>query len=124
MATDIVQAEETDASHEGEHHYSDTFTVPIFGEMTLNGGIYTFIFGVLAVLTILEVTIAELLGGGPIWLKGILLLGAAVVKSLLVIAFYMHLKRDNWLFRFVLGVPFFVTLVSVLYLLGVNPTAY
>lgn len=119
-AEEVVEGDDTMV----EHHYSDTFTVPMYGEMTLPGGIYTFIFGVLAVATVLEVLIAELIGSGSVAVKGFLLLGIAFVKALLVIAFYMHLNRDNWLYRFILGIPFAVTLVSVLYLLGLSPTGY
>lgn len=111
-------ADTTDAV---EHHYTDTFTVPFYGEMTLPGGIYTFIFLVLGVLTVIEVLFSDV---SNVTLRVVVLLTFAFVKALLVIAFYMHLSRDNWLFRFVLGVPFFVTLVSVMYLLGVPPSGY
>ena len=104
-----------------EHHYSDTFRVPVIGEMTLPGGIYTFIFGVLAVLTVIEVLISFV---DVVALRVVVLLVIAFSKALLVIAFYMHLNRDNWLFRFVLAVPFFVTLVSVMFLLGLPPQGY
>ena len=111
-----------DETMAGEHHYSDTFTIPVIGEMTLPGGIYTFVFGVLAVLTALEVFTAEVFPNSGIKIAA--LLAAAIAKALLVMAFYMHLSRDNWLFRFVLGVPFFIVLASVLYLLGVPPEGY
>jgi caa(3)-type oxidase subunit IV len=104
-----------------EHHYSDTFTVPVFGQMTLPGGIYTFIFAVLAVLTVIEVLVSFV---NVVSLRVVVLLVIAFAKALLVIAFYMHLNRDNWLFRFVLAVPFFVTLVSVMFLLGLPSTGY
>jgi cytochrome c oxidase subunit IV len=114
---DLVEGDETII----EHHYSDTFAIPYYGNMTLPGGIYTFVFLVLGVLTLIEVLISFV---DIVEVRIVVLLGIAFAKALLVIAFYMHLKRDNWLFRFVLAVPFFVTLVSVLYLLGVPPTGY
>ncbi|MDQ7023936.1 MAG: cytochrome C oxidase subunit IV family protein [Anaerolineae bacterium] len=119
MADEQTPIEET--TQAAEHHYTDTFTVPFYGEMTLAGGVYTFIFGVLAALTVIEVLVSFV---DIAALRIVVLLTFAFAKALLVIAFYMHLNRDNWLFRFVLGVPFFVTLVSVMYLLGVPPSGY
>lgn len=109
-----------DAQHEtlvGEHHHSDTFRVPILGEMTMPGGIYTFVFGLLAVLTVLEVLSAELLPDGALTIA--ILLGAALAKALLVVTFYMHLASDNRIYRVVLLVPLLVVIASVLYLIGV-----
>jgi caa(3)-type oxidase subunit IV len=89
--------------------------------MTLPGGIYTFIFGVLAALTVIEVLLSFV---NLVAVRAPLLLVIAFAKAILVIAFYMHLTRDNWLFRFVLGVPFIVTLISVMYLLGLPTNNY
>lgn len=101
-----------------EDHYSDTFTVPITGqEMTLPGGIYTFIFLVLGALTIFEVAIAEILPENLVTIT--ILVAASLLKAVLVVAFYMHLRTDNPLFRVVLILPVLIVLVSVLYLLGV-----
>jgi caa(3)-type oxidase subunit IV len=104
-----------------EQHHSDTFTVPFYGAMTLPGGVYTFIFGLLAALTVIEVLISFI---DNVLIKSPVLLLIAFGKALLVIAFYMHLNRDKWLYRFVLGVPFAVTLVSVMYLLGLPTSGY
>lgn len=102
----------------GDHHHGDTFTVPLLGmQMTLPGGIYTFVFGMLAILTVLEVLMAELLPDGALTIA--LLLIAAIAKALLVVTFYMHLASDNRIFRVVLLLPLVVVLLSVLYLLGV-----
>jgi len=115
-------------SHEGQaaqahEAHSDTVTLPLLGTVTVYGGIYTVVFGVLGVLTLLEVLIAELfktqyegLGGT---LRIVALLGIAVIKSLLVIWFYMHLGKDNRILRLVLGVPLLMATLSILYLLGV-----
>ncbi|MCA9911843.1 MAG: cytochrome C oxidase subunit IV family protein [Anaerolineae bacterium] len=120
----VMQAAESGAEYAadtglvGEHHHGDTFAVPLLGmQMTLPGGIYTFVFGMLAVLTVLEVLMAELLPSG--WLTIALLLIAAVAKALLVVTFYMHLASDNRIFRVVLLLPLVVVLLSILYLLGV-----
>ncbi len=111
-------AEHTGEALLGEHHHSDTFTIPLLGsQMTLPGGIYTFVFGVLALLTVLEVMVAELLPDGALAIA--LLIIAAIAKALLVVTFYMHLANDNRIFRVVLLLPLVVVLLSVLYLLGV-----
>jgi caa(3)-type oxidase subunit IV len=102
----------------GEHHHSDTFTIPLLGaQMTLPGGIYTFVFGVLAILTVIEVAAAELMPDGALTI--IILLAAAIAKALLVVTFYMHLANDNRIFRVVLLLPLIVVLLSVLFLLFV-----
>jgi len=101
-----------------EHHHSDTFTIPFVGtEMTLPGGIYTFVFGLLALLTVAEVMMAELLPDGGLTIT--LLLVAAIAKALLVVTFYMHLANDNRIFRVVLLLPLVVVLLSILFLMFV-----
>jgi len=101
-----------------EHHHTDTFTVPLLNrEMTLPGGIYTFVFIVLAILTVIEVAAAELMPDNALTIT--ILLGAAIAKALLVMIFYMHLANDNRIFRVVLLLPLIVVLLSILYLLGV-----
>ncbi|MGB1285876.1 MAG: cytochrome C oxidase subunit IV family protein [Aggregatilineales bacterium] len=108
---------ETDTSHAtGDHHYSDTVVLPIINRtVTVNGGIYTVIFAVLAAITVIEVISAELFPDGP--LRVGLLLGLSVAKALMVIYFYMHLQSDNRLFRLVLGLPMLIVIVSLLFLI-------
>jgi len=125
--------------HEEHHAHSDT--VVILGrEITVQGGIYTVIFVGLGILTVLEVLIAELLGGAitatpggdsavvalqflPA-LKAFLLLGIGIIKSALVILFYMHLKDDNRLLAVVLLLPLLIAALSVLFVLAIPPTGY
>lgn len=107
-----------------EHHHSDTVSLPVLGTITVYGGIYTVIFGALAVLTALEVLIAELLKGVEAnttvdAVRMIALGGIAVLKALLVVWFYMHLRSDNPFFRIILVVPLILVTLSVLYLIGV-----
>lgn len=121
--------------------YPNHDTVNLFGRsMTVPGGIYTVVFIGLGILTILEVMIAELLGGAIAatpggtsavvalqWLpalKGLLLLGMAIVKSALVILFYMHLKDDNRLLAIVLLLPLLIASLSVIFVLSIPPTGY
>lgn len=106
-----------------EHHYSDTVQVPLMGTVTVAGGIYTIIFGVLGALTLAEVLVAELLKGSYDGLAGTVriaaLLGIGVIKSILVVWFYMHLGKDHRILRLILLVPVLIVLLATLYLLGV-----
>ncbi len=105
----------------GEHHYNDEVVLPYFGSIgTMPGGIYTFIFGVLAVITLVEVLLAELLPENGFTITILVLLSLS--KAYLVIMFYMHLNRDNPLFRLVIILPLLIVLLSTLYLLGVPAT--
>ncbi|MAS37768.1 MAG: hypothetical protein CL610_27475 [Anaerolineaceae bacterium] len=110
------------AAHAAAHAEMLSDTTVVFGrEVTVPGGIYTVIFGFLAVATIIEV----LIGGLP---RGILLIpllmGIAVVKAGLVVAYYMHLKVDPRIFLYILLVPLGISMLSMLYLLTVPPTGY
>lgn len=119
--TTLAPVEESQAEHT-DHAPSDTVSLPIVGEVTVYGGIYTVVFGALAILTVLEVILAAIFeDAGAI--KIVALLGIAVLKSLLVIMFYMHLKDDNPIFSIILAVPLLITLLSVLYLLAVPVAA-
>nr|AIA18542.1 Prokaryotic Cytochrome C oxidase subunit IV [uncultured bacterium] len=111
---DVVADEEV-------HALSDTVHLPGGQTITLPGGIYTFVFLVLGGLTIFEIIIAELPDG--VFTLPILLV-ASIFKALLVVIFYMHLNTDNPFYRFVLGIPVCVALLSILYLLAVPPVAY
>src|SRR5262245_24744599 len=84
----------------GHHAHSDTVVLPFYGEITAPGGIYTVVFGGLGILTIIEVLIAQPLDAlGVPFIKVVVLLGLAIVKALLVVMFYMHLRQDNRVFR-------------------------
>ena len=102
--------------HEGEHHSN---TVRLLGrEITVEGGVYTVVFGALAVLTVIEVVSAEFLNGAIHdapdaaaalqAIKAILLLGIAIIKSSLVIWFYMHLKTESRLIAIVILLPLLI----------------
>lgn len=105
------------------HHDDDTTTIAAFGRtVTLPVPIYTAVFGLLAALTLIEVMIAEVITAEV--LKIPLLVGIAIVKALLVVIFYMHLRSDSRVFALTLLLPVLVALLSMLYLLGVPPTGY
>ena len=121
----------THSAHDAHDTHSDTVTLPLLGTVTLPGGMYTAVFGFLGVLTITEVLIAELLrvdSGSDLYnivtsVRIGLLIGIGVFKALLVAWFYMHLKSDNRIFLAILLLPTFITLLSLLYLIGVPPQA-
>ena len=111
---DIVDGEPSHA----DHHYTDEIVLPYFGSIgSIAGGIYTFIFIVLAVLTVIEVLIVEAFPENPVTIS--LLVVLSLLKAYLVIAYYMHLNNDNPLFRVVLILPLIIVLLSTLYLVGV-----
>lgn len=118
--------------HEGEHHSN---TVLFLGrEITVEGGVYTVVFGALAVLTVIEVLSAELLNGAIHdipdaaaalqAIKAILLLGIAIIKSTLVIWFYMHLRSEKPLIAIVILLPLLIAGLSVMFLLAIPPSGY
>ena len=126
-----------EASHEMTHddHGHHSNTVALLGrEITVEGGIYTVVFGGLAILTVIEVVSAEFLKGAIhdalsaastlTTIKAILLLAIAVVKSTLVIWFYMHLKDEKRILAVVLMLPLLIATLSVMFVLAVPPTGY
>ncbi len=85
------------------------------------GGIYTVVFGALAVATLIEVIIFELPRG---FLTIPLMLSLALMKAVLVVLYYMHLRTDSRIFALALLIPLGVALVATLYLLAAPPTGY
>jgi len=108
----------TDQTHSEQHgDHGDTFVVPWINKtMTMPGGIYTFIFGVLGVLTAVEVALTFVEEN---FLIVAILIILSLAKAVLVVTYYMHLRSDNPLYRLVLVLPLLIVLVSVLYLLFV-----
>ena len=120
-------------THDDHGHHSNT--VALLGrEITVEGGIYTVVFGGLAILTVIEVVSAEFLkdaihdapsaAATLTAIKAILLLAIAVVKSTLVIWFYMHLKDEKRILAVVLMLPLLIAALSVMFVLAVPPTGY
>lgn len=79
--------------------------------------IYTVVFFLLAILTIVEVVLSEVLSGVET-LKIAVLLGIAAAKATLVVIFYMHLNHDSRFFAVAFIVPVGISLLSLLFLLG------
>ncbi len=119
---------------QGNHgHHSNT--VALLGrDITVEGGIYTVVFGGLAILTVIEVLSAEFLksaihdapsaAAALTAIKAILLLAIAIIKSSLVIWFYMHLKDEKRILAVVLLLPLLIAALSVMFVLAVPPTGY
>lgn len=123
MVTSTAHASASEASLHADAHagmLSDTTTI-LGRTVTVPGGIYTVVFGFLAVATVAEV----LLGGLPSGILLIpLLLAIATIKAGLVVAYYMHLRVDSRLFLYILLVPLVLALLATLYLIAVPPVAY
>ena len=86
---------------------------------------YNLIFGVLAVLTMIEVAFAAF-EGVPEGIRIGVLLGLAFLKAGLVVAYYMHLKYDPPIFTWVfvvpvlMGIAVIISLVNALTGYGIN----
>lgn len=128
----MVEASQ-EMTHEDHGHHSNTVTL-LGRDITVEGGIYTVVFGGLAILTVIEVVCAEFLKGAIhdvpsaaatlTAIKAILLLAIAIVKSTLVIWFYMHLKDEKRILAVVLLLPLLIAALSVMFVLAVPPTGY
>ena len=121
------------ATHHDADHHSNTVSLP-GREITVEGGVYTVVFVGLAILTVIEVLSAEGLKGmihdmpdaaaSLQAIKAALLLFIAIVKSTLVIWFYMHLRDEKPLLAVVLLLPLLIAGLSIMYLLAIPPGGY
>ncbi|MFN8529239.1 MAG: cytochrome C oxidase subunit IV family protein [Anaerolineae bacterium] len=109
-----------DVIQEKLKHHDDSPVV--FLGRTFNTDLYTFVFGLLAAATAVEVVLSSLLPPGLI--RTLSLASISLVKALLVMAFYMHLREDNKIFAVAIAFPFFIVSVSLLFLLAVPQTGY
>jgi caa(3)-type oxidase subunit IV len=106
------------------HGHDDRFT---FLGRTFNVPVYTGVFFVLGVLTLIEVTLSQLprpeLSN---WLDfvGIVMVAIAFCKAGLVVWFYMHLNKDTRIFLACMLVPLFLVIVSALFLIFVPQGSY
>ncbi len=83
--------------------------------------VYTGIFLALGALTLIEVGIS---GFPPGALRIFLLMVIALMKALLVVAFYMHLRSDSRVFLVALLLPTLVALLSMMFALSVPSFGY
>lgn len=84
--------------------------------------VYTVVFITLAIITIVEVASAEIFPGGVGLTAWLFVL--SVLKALLVMWFYMHLKDDSRIFVIAITLPILIALVATLFLSAVPPTGY
>jgi len=110
--------------HESHAHdaHAETLapTTKILG-ITLPMPLYTTVFMILGVLTIIEVLLAEAIDSD---IKIPLLLGIAVAKGTLVVMFYMHLKTDSRAFALAFLIPLGLAILSTLFLIAVPTGGY
>ena len=110
-----------DHSEALSHIHSDT-TVVMGREVTLPGGIYTVVFIALAIITALELAIAEIGLPGAVGIP--LLVGLSIAKAVMVVMFYMHLRDDSRIFTYSLVVPLLMAVLITGFLMIVNPFTY
>jgi len=110
MATEQLHPETTQPAVE-EHGHNDNVT-HLFGRV-IPLPVYTVVFITLAIITLIEVIIAELPSG---FLGTVLLVGLSGIKAVLVVLFYMHLREDSRMFAIVLIIPVVMAAISVLFL--------
>lgn len=104
-------------------HALHSDTVDLFGtQVTVPGGLYTVVFGVLAIVTIIEVAMAE--SGLPGSIAYPLLSALSIGKAVLVVLYYMHLREDSRIFAWAFGLPLGMAGLIILFLLLVNPVVY
>lgn len=113
--------EDADEKHDHALH-SDTVTLPRVGKVTVPGGLYTVVFVVLAVVTIVEVLLAE--SPLPNVIAFPLLAALSIGKAVLVVLYYMHLMEDSRIFAWAFGLPLGMAGMIIIFLLIMNPFAY
>ncbi|MEZ4668041.1 MAG: cytochrome C oxidase subunit IV family protein [Anaerolineae bacterium] len=112
-------------SQHDDHAHGDSFT---FLGRTFPVPLYTGVFGLLGILTLIEVTISQVIPRGElpgyVDLVGLIMIVIAVCKASLVVWFYMHLNKDSRIFMIALLVPTILVIVCVLFLSIVPPGSY
>jgi cytochrome c oxidase subunit IV len=115
------QASEVEAHHD-DHHALHSDTVKIGDrEITMPGGLYTLVFVVLAVVTLIEVLLAE--SPLPTVISYPLLAALSIGKGVLVVLYYMHLMQDSRIFAWAFGIPLGMASVIVLFVMFTQPNA-
>lgn len=123
MSEEILQIEQQVEQQKQPHHHhahAETLapTTTIMG-ITLPIPLYTTVFIILGILTVIEVLLAELIDSD---LKIPLLLGIAAAKAALVVMFYMHLKTDSRAFALAFLIPLGLAILCTLFLISVPST--
>lgn len=109
-------------SENTHHNHSDEILLPGGRSIRLPGGIYTFVFVVLALLTVIEIALSSLPEGPS---RVLILFAIAICKAALVVIYYMHLKEDRRIFAWTLLIPLiFATLGGFFLLLSPEPYVF
>lgn len=120
--TEITHTSESQAVE--VHGHDENFS--IIGR-TFDFPVYTGVFLLLSILTIIEVSLSRVERGGlTIWLDliGIIMVTIAIAKAGLVVWFYMHLNKDTRIFLACLLIPVILVTVSALFLVFVPQGSY
>lgn len=119
---EITHTPESHVADAQGHH--DHFS---FMGRTFDFPVYTGVFLLLGLLTIIEVSLSRVERGGlTIWLDlvGIVMVAIAIAKAGLVVWFYMHLNKDTRIFLACLIIPMILVTVSALFLIFVPQGSY
>ena len=119
----ITEAESHEAEHADGHGHAHSDTVVINGrEMTIPGGIYTVVFGVLALVTIIEVALAE--SPLPRGIEIPILSALSIAKAVIVVMYYMHIKDDSRIFIWAFGFPLAMAALIIIFVMAIDPFSY
>lgn len=103
----VSAAAETAAQHE---HHNDNFR---FMGREFAIPVYTGVFIILAILTVLEIALFELPRG---FFTIPVMVGLSIIKAGLVVWFYMHLNKDSRVFLACLIAPTIMVVLATIFL--------
>jgi len=108
----------SEITHDTETHIEDTHDDHneqfSFVGRTFPVPVYTGVFVLLGIITLVEVAISQIFERSGILILVMLIL--ATFKAGLVVWFYMHLNKDNRIFLACLLIPVILVVLSVLFL--------
>ena len=113
---EITHDTETQVTDTHDDHDHDDFS---FVGRTYSVPVYTRVFALLGIITVIEVVIAQVFERSPVLIAIMLLL--ATTKAGLVVWFYMHLNKDSRIFLACILIPMVLVIVAVLFL-SIIPT--
>lgn len=118
--TDHTQQELAENAHADHALHSDTVNV-MGNKVTVPGGLYTVVFIVLAVVTIVELLLAE--AGLPAGVSIPILSALSIGKAVMVVLYYMHLLEDSRIFAYAFGIPLAMASLIVVFVMFMQPNA-
>lgn len=107
------------AAHDSGHGHDDQFTM--MGR-SFPVPVYTGVFVILGVVTLIELALAELIPRG--FLTVPLMIVLSIGKAGLVVWFYMHLNKDSRIFAITLIIPVVMVILATLFLMIVPTGGY